>query len=190
MGLFKTLFKAIMDAAQFQPDFSKSEYDNWLEFLSRGGTTNEWEKLKNQNKWVFKESELEKYQRYQKEVEAVANRYFSLMEKIQKNWSVLYNSKDYTGKLAQKIENMCLDDITYYKEMRRIDEKYEKKTPLNVPAFTRLAMLYEKQEKFEASVSICKEAIQLGIDEKSRLLRMIKKAGRTPTPEELSLLEN
>lgn len=193
MGFLGSIIKKIIAEGQertFTPDFRKSEYDNYLEYMSLGGTTESWERAKQVNNWVFKESEIEKYQRYQKEVEAVADKYFSLMVEIQKNWSVLYNLQDYTGNLARKFENMCFDDITYYKEMRSIDAKYGEKTPLNVPAFTRLAMLYEKQGKIEESVSICREAIKLGMDEKARLIRMIKKAGRTPTAEELSLLDN
>ena len=84
---------------------------------------------------------------------------------------------------------MCLNDIRYYIEMRKIDLKYNVKTPLNVPAFTRLAMLYEKQGEYEKAAFICKEACLLGIDERSRLIRMLKKAGRTPTAEETVLIE-
>lgn len=181
--------KPSMDTVQFKPDFSKTEYENWLNFVALGGTTDKWENQKQIHKWVFRESEIQIYMRYQSEVKAVADRYFSLMEKIQKSWSTLYNSKNYTGNLADKFEKMCLDDIKYYKSMHAIDTKYGEKTPTNVPAFTRLAMLYEKQGQFEKSVAVCLEAITLGIDESSRLLRMIKKAGRLPTAEETRLLE-
>ena len=82
-----------------------------------------------------------------------------------------------------------MNGIFYYKEMRIIDLKYNEKTPVNVPAFTRLAMLYEKQGEYEKAASICKEACILGIDERSRLVRMLKKSGRTPTAEESALIE-
>jgi hypothetical protein len=189
MGFFKTLFNAIMDAAQFHPDFSKSEYDNWLEFLSRGGTTKEWNELKKRNNWAFKESETEIYQRYQKEVKKVSDMYFSLLQEIQKEWSLLYNQKQFTGARSNAFEKMCLDDIVYYKKMREIDIKYGEKTPVNVPAFTRLAMLYEKQEQFEKAAAVCLDALKLGIDESSRLLRMIKRSERLPTEEETLLIE-
>lgn len=193
MGFLRALFKELISAGRetiFTPDFSKSEYDNWMEYISQGGTTESWERAKQVNNWVFRESETEIYLRYQKEVKNVSDMYFSLMQRIQQEWSLLYNLKDYSGLRSDDFEKMCLQDIHYYKSMREIDMKYGQTTPVNVPAFTRLAMLYEKQGKFEASVSICKEAICLGIDEKARLIRMIKKAGRTPSAEEMSLLDN
>jgi hypothetical protein len=102
---------------------------------------------------------------------------------------VLYNLKNYNGKRADKFEKMCLNGIGCYIEMREINLQYNEKTPLNVPAFTRLAMLYEKQGEYEKAAFICKEACVLGIDERSRLVRMLKKAGRTPTAEEAALIE-
>ena len=189
MGILKSLFKEIVKAAEearFTPDFSKTEYDNWIEFIGKGGTSEEWNKLIRVNNWHFKEDE---YEKYQKEVKTVSDNYYYLLQLIQREWSVLYNLKDYTGKKANEFEKMCLNDIYYYIEMRKIDLKYNEKTPVNVPAFTRLAMLYEKQGEYEKAAYICKEACALGIDERSRLIRMLKKASRTPTAEEAALIE-
>ena len=193
MGFLKTLFNEIIKSAQapaFTPDFNKSDYDNLLEFVSKGGTAEEWEYLKRTNQWVFKESEADIFARYENEVKYISDMYFSLLQKIQKDWSVLYNTKQYSGLRASAFEKECEKDISYYIKMREIDQKYGQSTPTNVPAFTRLAMLYEKQERYEDSVSICKKAISLGIDERSRMLRMIKKSGRTPTNDEMKLLDN
>ena len=192
MGFFKSLFKEIIKAAEetkFKPDFSKTEYDNQLDFLSKGGTSEEWKTLKKQNGWKFKRDTVEIFEKYQKEVKNVADNYYYLLHLIQREWSVLYNLKDFNGKKANEFEKMCLNGICYYIEMRKIDLKYNEKTPVNVPAFTRLAMLYEKQGEYEKAVDICKEACALGIDERSRLVRMLKKAGRTPTAEEAALIE-
>ena len=189
MGILKSLFKGIAKATEevkFTPDFRKSEHDNWLDFLSTGGTSEEWTKLISINNWHFKE---DSYEKYQKEVKNVADNYYYLLQLIQREWSVLYNLKDYNGKKANEFEKMCFNGINYYIEMRKIDLKYDEKTPLNVPAFTRLAMLYEKQGEYEKAAFICKEACVLGIDERSRLVRMLKKAGRTPTAEESALID-
>lgn len=193
MGFFKSLFKETVKATEknkFAPDFSKSEYDNWLNFVSKGGTSEEWKTLKKQNGWKFKQDPVDTFEKYQKEVKAVSDNYYYLLQVIQREWSVLYNLKEYNGKKAEEFEKMCLKDIACYKEMRKIDLKYNEKTPLNAPAFTRLAMLYEKQGEYEKAVSICKQACTLGIDERSRLLRMIKKADRTPTAEEIAMIES
>ena len=44
MGLLSKLFAK--NVFSFQPDFSKTEYDNWLEYLSQGGTTEKWKNFK------------------------------------------------------------------------------------------------------------------------------------------------
>lgn len=193
MGLFKSLVKGIIKAAEeakFTPDFSKTEYENWLNFIDKGGTSEEWKALKKQNKWKFKESDIETFEQYQNEIKSIVSKYYELMTRIEQFWSLLYQANNYTGDIAIRVEKMCLQDISYYKKLREIDIKYNKKPETNIPAFKRLAMLYEKQGKFENSVSVCKEAISFGMDEKGRMLRMIRKAGRTPTAEETALIEN
>ena len=51
MGLFSRLFSGL----KFKPDLSKTEYDNWLDFLENGGTSEEWASLKKKNSWHFKD---------------------------------------------------------------------------------------------------------------------------------------
>jgi hypothetical protein len=173
----------------FAPNFKKSDYDNMMDFLCFGGTSEEWERLKRENKWSFIESDVEKYERYLKEVKPVADRYYNQLPKIQDGWSVLYNLGNYTGSLADKFEKACLSNIESYKKMAKIDKKHGQKTATNIPAFKRLAMLYEKQGRFVESVEVCRQAITYGMDERSRMARMIKKAGRKPTLEEQNLFE-
>lgn len=55
MGLFSKLFSH----SGFRPDFSKTEYDNWLNFLDNGGTSEEWEAIKKKNSWRFKDDCVE-----------------------------------------------------------------------------------------------------------------------------------
>ena len=184
MGLFSR-----KKQIKFVPNFKKSDYDNWLDFIECGGSSKEWERLKMENKWVFPESKAEKHERYLDEVGNCADRYFKQMQKIQEDWSVLYNLGTYTGLLADRFEKACLANISDYKEMRRIDKKHGQKTATNVPAFKRLAMLYEKQGRFEEAVEVCKQAYSIGMDERSRMVRMIKKAGRNPTQDEQRMID-
>lgn len=186
MGLFNLFRKEIQ--VRFIPNFKKTEYENWLDFVSCGGSSDEWERMKKANNWSFPEGEIEKHERYQKEASVITKKYYDLMDKIEKDWSVLYNLKDYSGPLALRLEQDCLTDIDHYKAMRAIDKKYGQETATNIPAFKRLAMLYEKQGKFEDAIQVCKQACTLGMDERSRMVRMIKKAGRTPTATELKIL--
>lgn len=189
MGILKNILKSLKSKS-FTPDFSKTEYENWLAFLECGGTSEQWEQLKNENVWVFIVDEVEIFEKYQKEINYYQSNYYELLDKIEKDWSVLYNLKDYRGSLARQLESYCLDNIEYFQKMYEIDFKYGKKTIANAPAFKRLAMLYEKQGKFEEAISICKAACFYGIDERSRMLRLIKKAGRTPTAKEYQIIEH
>lgn len=188
MGLFNFLFKDTIFT--FKPDFTKSEYDNWLEYIGRGGTDDEWKLLKKRNRWKFPKSDVDKFVKYQNEVKPISDKYYHLLEKIQNDWSVLYNSGDYTSKFATQLERKCFNDVIYYEKMREINKKYGKTTPTNIPALKRLAMLYERQGNYEKSIEICKRACFLGMDERSRMLRMIKKAQREPNEEEKSLLDS
>ena len=60
MGLFSKLFAGTVFT--FKPDFSKTEYENWLEYLHVGGTDSEWKELKKRNRWKFKPDPIENFQ--------------------------------------------------------------------------------------------------------------------------------
>lgn len=64
MGLLSKLFAK--NAFSFQPDFSKSEYDNWLDYMGMGGTDEQWQLLKIKNSWIFPKSSTEIFMEYQK----------------------------------------------------------------------------------------------------------------------------
>lgn len=185
MGFFKKHLR--LKPLDFYPDFSISEYDNWLNFLGAGGSTRQWEKLKSVNKWKFAEDPFEKYQ---KEVKPISDRYFSLMNKIQEDWSALYDSKNYQGPLAERMEQDCLIDIDYYEKMLSIDMRYGMKIPenINIPALKRLAMLYERQGRFDESIAVCMKACALGMNESGRMKKLLKKIRREPTPDEIRLI--
>lgn len=188
MGLFNILFKKT-GQTNFVPDFQISEYDNWLNFLNNGGTTEEWESLKIKNGWSFKN---DTHMEYANNLKPVSDKYYSGMKEIESDWSILYNSKDYNGEKAQKFQHACEKNIELYKQMISIDKKYgHDNPPYNVPAYKRLAMLYEKQGEFERSVQVCTEALKenaYGNGMGDRLSRMIKKAGRVPTEQEQKLI--
>lgn len=189
MGLLKFLMKNSA-TKNYTPDFNLPEYNNWLDFLSKGGTDEEWKALKKNKKWKFPKSDVERFIEYQNEVKPISDKYYNLLEKIQKDWSILYNSGDYTGKFATQLEKNCINNIIYYERMREIDGKYGETTPTNIPALKRLAMLYERRGDYEKSIEICKKACSLGMDERNRMTRMIKKAGRKPNQEELGIINS
>ncbi|HJC49075.1 MAG TPA: hypothetical protein H9754_00600 [Candidatus Anaerostipes avistercoris] len=190
MGLLNFIFKKDKKKNDFSPDFNLSEYDNLLNFLDYGGNSDVWEIMKKENNWKFPKDSTEIFMEYQEEVRPISDKYYRLLKIIEKDWSALYNSKDYNSALSNKVERECIDAIECFKKMRAIDIKYGEMSPKNIPAFKRLAMLYERRSDYERAADICKQAIFLEMDERPRMLRMIKKAGRTPTDEEMELINS
>lgn len=177
---------------QFIPNFEKSEYDNWLDFLCEGGTDSQWKALISKNNWKFKNDDTKMFLQYQTELKPISDKYYSGMHQLNSDWSILYNSKNYSGKPGENFKKLCLKNIELYKRMIQIGNKYNLKSSVNVPAYKRLAMLYEKQERYDESILVCIEALRVGAygdNMKGRLARMIKKSGREPNKEELDLLQ-
>ena len=184
MGLFSKLFSKQIS---FEPNFTLTEYENWLEYLHLGGNDNEWARLKREHNWHFKYDPIDTHLNYEKEMRPIFKKYYSISENIEHLWSELYNSKNYHGLLAKEIEKNCYKAPAFYDQLCKVDLKYGE-VPLKTNLFKRLALLYERQDEYEKSIETCKKAFTYGIDERKRMMRMIKKAGRTPTAEELKLL--
>lgn len=119
-------------------------------------------------------------------------RYFSTMPEIEAAWSVLYNLKAYTGPQAEAFEQKCLDNI---RDFMSTPAEW-RQAVREVPACTRLSMLYEKQERYDEAISICAIAIHNGITYDGskgqmygRLARLIRKAGKPVSDDILKLLQ-
>lgn len=200
MGFFNSIFRGSKHQV-FTPDFNKPEYDNWLDYLEQGGTSDEWKKLIKTNNWKFQRTNSEENVKGKwtdsawsdRRHKAITDKYFPQVHEIEEEWSILYNLKSYTEERAKKFEQSCIHNIGLYKKMAEIERSYNQTPPPNAPAFKRLAMLYEKQTRYEEAVSVCSDALISGAwgdGMRSRFARMIKKAGRTPTDEEMKLINN
>lgn len=143
-------------------------------------------KLKTSNNWKFQEATHEEYVKGKwtdsawsdKRHKAITDKYFPQIHEIEEEWSILYNLKNYTGERAQKLEQYCIQNIKLYKKMAEIEKEYNQTPPPNAPAFKRLAMLYEKQVRYEEAVSVCSDALFSGAwgdGMRPRLARMIKR---------------
>ena len=64
MGLFSKLFSKQIS---FEPNFTLTEYENWLEYLHLGGNDNEWARLKREHNWHFKYDPTDTHLNYEKE---------------------------------------------------------------------------------------------------------------------------
>lgn len=196
MGLLDRLIKGIAEKTNeetdFIPNFEETEYNNWLNYLSAGGTTKEWNALKKANAWEFKKDDVEIFEDYQKKIKPISDEYYNMLNLIKEKWSVLYNSKNYDGTDSIEFEKLCIETIDLYKKMSSIDKKFGKKSPENVPAFKRLAMLYEKRKDYEKAVSVCVEALEnnaWGDGMALRLEKMVKKANRPVNEYEKALID-
>ena len=185
MGLFNKKRKA------FLPDFNKTEYENWLSFLEYGGTSNEWNKLKKENKWRFKIDPVEIHAQYESKFRPLFNEYFASATKIKSEWSAISNEKVFTGHRVELFIDLCNYNIEAYRKMVMLENKYNEDHLQEAEGYKRLAMLYEKQGEIDKAISICKEAIQQGDVRSmpSRLMRMIKKLNREPSEEEINLIK-
>lgn len=106
MGLLKLLF-GNQTVEDFIPDFTLPEYDNWLNFLEKGGTDKEWKRLKVKKDWKFRKSRSEIFIEYQKELKPVSDKYYAELKQLESDWSAIYNSKKYDVEHSRTFEIDC-----------------------------------------------------------------------------------
>ena len=122
--------------------------------------------------------------------------YYEHLEKIESMWSVMHNLGTFGGQQASQFEKACVYNIREYHAMVQWDEQNgrNKVPPPHVPAYVRLAMLYEKNSMYDKAIEVCVSAIRCGAYNDGskgkmhgRLARMIKKSGRN-VPQEIMRL--
>ena len=135
---------------------------------------------------TVRECELGFRYRVNEEIRKLSIPYYDTMEKVEAAWGVLRNLDLCKSEQAKEFEKICKGNIRQFKKYiskaKELIPDYEQ--PKYVPAYVRLAMLYEKQEKFEKAIEVCAEAIQMGAHDDhnksrmyGRLARIIKKSG-------------
>lgn len=145
--------------------------------------------------WKEREKNIKKFEKYQNELTPVSDKYYDQMtNEIQPGWSLLYQSKDYTSEFAKKYEQLCIENIKLFKEMVTIEKKNDDYLSKRVPAYERLAMLYERQKRFDKAIEICNDAIRndasfkVMLKRKDRLLKKPKPA--VTTTKNATILKN
>lgn len=137
---------------------------------------------------------------HSKRYHQLSEQYYTILPKIDTMWSILYNTKDFNSKNADSYEKLCLKSINTFKQ---INEEFC--IPNNtieftcIPAYKRLAMLYEKQKKYSEATYCVLDAIQHGVPNEygdggggklyARLARMAKKAGLLENEEVQKAIE-
>jgi len=120
-----------------------------------------------------------------------ADEYYTNMQQVEVMWSVLQNLKAFHTPQAYQLEQACKKNIEEYKLFVANDQHEQ---PRKAYAFIRLAMLYEKQERWSDGIKVCVDAIQSGAYEDGsngkmygRLARFIKKSGMEVSEDILKL---
>ena len=137
--------------------------------------------------------DYEKWEKKEKELRPYSDEYYDNLKKIEDTWSLMTTLKDFEGPRAEAFEKLCLKSTGLYFHINHITKKYGDEPLRNCPAYKRLAMLYEKQKRYEEAVEVCAAAIRAGSTAEkmsSRYIRMIKKTGREPNEKELELADS
>lgn len=131
-------------------------------------------------------SEMNQQIAYNSAAKVYIDKYYKGLEDIESMWSVMHNLKITNGEQADIFEQKCKENILDLYQMLDANKKYgfDSTVPPHVPSYVRLAMLYEKQERYEDAIDICVEAIRSGaINDGNkgkmygRLARLIRKSG-------------
>lgn len=143
------------------------------------------------------ESDEEKYKRElfhqqmnDKQYLAALKEYSNAAEKLNHEWSVLYNLQDYSSKRAERFEIHCAQQIDRYFRIMQRWGHYELPAA-RTNAFKLLSILYERQGRMDDAANVCLKAIELGYEAdgtkggmRGRLARLIKKGASVEMPDE------
>jgi len=100
--------------------------------------------------------------------------HFDLMPKIDELYSSVMYSKDYTGRKAKQLEELCKRDMSLapavWRCMKR-DSPSLRSRP-TYPSYRQLATLYERRGDYENAVEVCKKAIRDGYNDDGTQMKM------------------
>lgn len=108
--------------------------------------------------------------------EPITAKHQQLTETIGVAYTVASNQETFDNPQMQHVIDLCLEDITLaepfiesLKEIQKVREtngwSKEKDVTMrlpNYPSFKRLAIIYEKQKRYDDAIAICQHAIELG----------------------------
>lgn len=110
--------------------------------------------------------------------------HYKNIEKIEATYSVLYNANLFTGAKTEQLIQLCKDDIALAPNLKEFWDHWGN-TPPAYASFKRLAIIYEKQKRYDDAIAVCQEGIRLGfvVDGTKgqlygRLAKLMRLAGR------------
>ena len=103
------------------------------------------------------------------------------------------NLNTFEGERSIQFEQICFENLKDLDAMIKAQKqaKFDCSIPPRVPAYVRLVMLYEKQNRYTDAINMCARAIRAGAVRdgskgmmQGRLARLIKKS-KTTVPEDI-----
>mgnify|MGYP002855495927 CR=1 FL=1 len=131
------------------------------------------------------------------QIKDTSKSYFENMDKLESMWAVVSNLRAYYSEAASELETLCYQNISEYHSMIAFEKIFNPDyvQPPRVPAYVRLAMLYEKREDYVNAIDVCVAAIKAGATADGtngkmygRLARMIRKSGIEVDPGIMQLV--
>ena len=86
--------------------------------------------------------------------------YYRTLQAIEETWSVLLKENAFATAKGDDYIKLCRQNINELDELLKITNR---PAPPLIPAYKRLAMLYEKRRNYEDAILVCQEAINKGI---------------------------
>lgn len=108
--------------------------------------------------------------------------YYDNLGKLEERYSIIYNMGLIEGDEVDAFIRLCEQNIIDFNLYKEACMPYKEEMPYNVPAYKRLAMIYEKQGRYREAIEICATAINNGVVDdgtkgrmRGRLARLIRK---------------
>ena len=122
-----------------------------------------------------------KKQRTEDHINKLNKTYFDKRAHVITGWNGVKDTNNIAD--LRNYEKICMDNIRqFYSWIQAAEKQSGFKRPTQADAFKYLAMLYEKQERFQEAVAVCQDAISVGITDDgtkggmpARLERMSRK---------------
>lgn len=105
-------------------------------------------------------------------------------QKIETNYSILYQARTFHGSKADQLIALCKKDIELAPALKDFWGATGS-VPPSYGTFKRLAILYERRKEYDEAISVCKQSLELGFLEgkpgqtQARIVKLLRLAGRT-----------
>lgn len=104
------------------------------------------------------------------------NKYYSNMQEIENQWTVIYRSKGYNGPDIPAFEQLCRDGIEDYLHIRNFKDDLQNYSEVPCTGAYRLFLLYERAGRYQDEFKLAEEVLGLQIFGQKFWKRLVKAA--------------